>query len=219
MYERCSLNTEPRTGRAEVPYFTSRVVPTGGKHFRHQTFGANHETTAIFTGCWSWPRNDRGRKAGNAQRMGAANVSHAAGADHRRRCAWGRTDIAARLIGQWLTVRLGQSFLVENRPGANNTIGTGAVVRAPPDGYTLLMSNSIDAINASLYQRLNYDFIRDIAPVAKARGRLLPPHSTKALVNRATSKGGMSKFCIAGLNLGTIDCRRWPQTSCADKWR
>jgi tripartite-type tricarboxylate transporter receptor subunit TctC/ABC-type uncharacterized transport system substrate-binding protein len=81
--------------------------------------------------------------------------------------AGGATDITARLIGQWLSERLGQFFLVENRPGANNTIGTGAVVRAPADGYTLLMANLVDAINASLYQRLNYDFIRDIAPVAR----------------------------------------------------
>jgi tripartite-type tricarboxylate transporter receptor subunit TctC len=81
--------------------------------------------------------------------------------------AGGATDIAARLIGQWLTERLGQSFFVENRPGGNNNIGTEAVVRAPGDGYTLLLANSVNAINASLYERLSYNFVRDVAPVAR----------------------------------------------------
>ena len=80
--------------------------------------------------------------------------------------AGGGTDIAARLIGQSLSERLGRS-LTENRPGGNNNIGTEAVVRAPADGYTLLMASSVNAINASLYQRLGYDFIRDMAPVAR----------------------------------------------------
>ena len=81
--------------------------------------------------------------------------------------AGGGTDIAARLIGPSLSERLGRSFLIENRPGGNNNIGTEAVVRAPADGYTLLMANSVNAINASLYERLGYDFIRDMAPVAR----------------------------------------------------
>jgi tripartite-type tricarboxylate transporter receptor subunit TctC len=81
--------------------------------------------------------------------------------------AGGFTDITARLIGQWLTERLGQSFFVENRPGGNNNIGTESVVRAPADGYTLLLANSVNAINASLYDRLSYNFVRDVAPVAR----------------------------------------------------
>jgi tripartite-type tricarboxylate transporter receptor subunit TctC len=81
--------------------------------------------------------------------------------------AGGSTDITARLIGQWLTERLGQSFFVENRPGGNNNIGTEAVVRAPGDGYTLLLANSVNAINASLYDRLSYNFVSDVAPVAR----------------------------------------------------
>jgi tripartite-type tricarboxylate transporter receptor subunit TctC len=68
--------------------------------------------------------------------------------------AGGATDITARLIGQWLTERLGRSFFVENRPGGNNNIGTEAVVRAQADGYTLLLANSVNAVNASLYERL-----------------------------------------------------------------
>jgi tripartite-type tricarboxylate transporter receptor subunit TctC len=78
----------------------------------------------------------------------------------------GPTDIAARPIGQWLSERLGQQFVIENRPGAGSNIGTEAVVRAPPDGYTLLLAYSSNAINATLYDKLNFNFIRDIAPVA-----------------------------------------------------
>jgi len=78
----------------------------------------------------------------------------------------GVTDLYARLIGQWLSERFGQPFVIENRPGAANNIATEAVVRAPADGHTLLMLNPTNAINATLYERLNYNFIRDIAPVA-----------------------------------------------------
>jgi tripartite-type tricarboxylate transporter receptor subunit TctC len=81
--------------------------------------------------------------------------------------AGGPTDIAARLIGQSLSERFGRSFLIENRLGGNNNIGTEVVVRAPADGYTLLMANSVNAINASLYEQLGHDFIRDMAPVAR----------------------------------------------------
>jgi tripartite-type tricarboxylate transporter receptor subunit TctC/ABC-type uncharacterized transport system substrate-binding protein len=80
--------------------------------------------------------------------------------------AGGGADIIARLIGQWLSERLGQFFLVENRPGGNNNIGTEAAVRAPADGYTLLLATSANAINASLDGRLSFDFIRDTVPVA-----------------------------------------------------
>jgi tripartite-type tricarboxylate transporter receptor subunit TctC len=78
----------------------------------------------------------------------------------------GATDILARLIGQWLSERLGQPFIIDNRPGAGSNVGTEAVVRAPADGYTLLLCSVTDAINATLYDRLNFNFIRDIAPVA-----------------------------------------------------
>jgi len=75
-------------------------------------------------------------------------------------------DIVARLIGQWLSERLGQPFIIENRPGAGTNIGTDAVVRAPADGYTLLLCGTPNATNAALYDKLNFDLIRDIAPVA-----------------------------------------------------
>src|SRR5437899_9026903 len=78
----------------------------------------------------------------------------------------GPTDILARLLSQWLSERLGQQFIVENRTGAGTIVGTEAAVRAPADGYTLLIAATSAAINATLYDKLNYDFIRDIAPVA-----------------------------------------------------
>ena len=78
----------------------------------------------------------------------------------------GATDITARLIGQWLSERLGQQFVIENRPGAGSNIGTEAVVRAAPDGYTLGLFGAPSAINATLYDKLNFNFLRDIAPVA-----------------------------------------------------
>jgi tripartite-type tricarboxylate transporter receptor subunit TctC len=79
----------------------------------------------------------------------------------------GTTDIAARLMGQWLSERLGQQFVIENRPGASTTIGTEAVVRAPADGYTLLLVGTPSAINTTLFEsKLNYNFLRDIVPIA-----------------------------------------------------
>ena len=78
----------------------------------------------------------------------------------------GDTDLVARLMGQWLSERLGQPFIIENRPGGGTNIATEAVVRAPADGYTLLSVGSTQAINATLYNKLNFHFIRDITPVA-----------------------------------------------------
>ena len=79
--------------------------------------------------------------------------------------AGGATDIQARLMGQWLTERLGQQFIVDNRAGASGNIGTDAVAKAPADGYTLLQIVTPNAINAALYPNLPFDFVRDIAPV------------------------------------------------------
>jgi len=80
--------------------------------------------------------------------------------------AGGPTDIIGRLIGQWLSERLGQQFVIENRPGAGGTIGIEAVVRAAPDGYTLLQVGAYSVVSAALYDNLNFSFVRDIAPVA-----------------------------------------------------
>ena len=78
----------------------------------------------------------------------------------------GTTDVLARIVAQWLSEKMGQQFIVENKPGAGNNIGVEAVVSAAPDGYTMLLVNPANGINATLYQNLNYNFIRDIAPVA-----------------------------------------------------
>jgi len=78
----------------------------------------------------------------------------------------GGTDVAARLVGQWLSERIGQPVVIENRPGAGSNIATEAVVHAAADGHTLLLVSTAHAINATLYERLNYNFLRDIAPVA-----------------------------------------------------
>ena len=103
-----------------------------------------------------------------------ASIGNAAAADYPNRpIKWvvpyppgGTTDVLARIMAQYLTERLGQPVLVENRPGAGNNIGTEAVVTAPPDGYTMLFVNPAHGINASLYKKLNFNFIRDIEPVA-----------------------------------------------------
>src|SRR5262249_39494315 len=78
----------------------------------------------------------------------------------------GATDITARIIGQWLSERLGQQFVIENRPGAGSNLGTEAVVRSPADGYTLGLFGTFNAINATLYEKLNFNFVRDIVPIA-----------------------------------------------------
>src|SRR6516165_2739704 len=83
------------------------------------------------------------------------------------------SDTAARLIGQFLSERLGQQFVIEKRPGAAGNLATEAVVRAPPDGYTLLLANGANAVSATLYEKLSFDFIRDIAPVASIAGAAL----------------------------------------------
>jgi len=84
--------------------------------------------------------------------------------------AGGGIDITARLIGQLLSERLGQQFIIEDRGGGGFTIGTEMVVHAPPDGYTLLLASLANAVNATLYEKLNYNFVRDIAPVAGIMG-------------------------------------------------
>src|SRR5262245_9964055 len=100
----------------------------------------------------------------------------------------GTNDICARLMGQWLSERLGRQFVIENRPGAASNIATEAVVHAPPDGYTLLLVNTSNAINPALYNTLHFTFIRDIGPVGASCGRpkswwLIRPFPPKAGLN------------------------------------
>ena len=114
--------------------------------------------------------------------------------------AGGASDITARLLGQWLTVRLGQQFIIENRPGAGTNIATEAVAKSPPDGYTLLLVSVANTVNATLYERLNFDFIRDIAPVAALiRSPLVME------VNPSVPASTISEFiAMAKANPGTI---------------
>jgi tripartite-type tricarboxylate transporter receptor subunit TctC len=121
----------------------------------------------------------------------------------------GPTDITGRLVGQWLSERLGQQFVVENRPGAGSNIGTELVVRAPPDGYTLLLVGTTNAINATLYDKLNFNFIRDIAPVAsimRAAGVMVVNPSVPAKTVAefiAYAKGNPSKINMATAGVGS----------------
>jgi tripartite-type tricarboxylate transporter receptor subunit TctC len=116
----------------------------------------------------------------------------------------GTNDITARLMGQWLSERLGQQFVIENRPGAGTNIATEMVVRAPADGYTLLLVGAYNAINATLYEKLNFNFIRDIAPVASI-GRV----PLIMVVNPSVPAKTVPEFIVfAKANPGKISRRR-----------
>jgi tripartite-type tricarboxylate transporter receptor subunit TctC len=118
----------------------------------------------------------------------------------------GGTDIIARLIGQWLSERLGQQLVIENRPGAGSNIATEGVVRAAADGYTLLLVSAAHAINATLYDRLNYNFLRDIAPVAGVIrvpnlmevNPSLPPKSVPEFIAYAKANPGKVNYASGG---------------------
>src|SRR5215467_6514485 len=117
---------------------------------------------------------------------------------------WGR--ISARLVGQRLSERLGQQFVVENWPGAAGNLATEAVVRAPPDGYTLLLANGANAVSATLYEKLSFDFIRDIAPVASIAGAalvmvtnlLFPAKTVPEFIAYAKANPGKINMAVAG---------------------
>jgi len=121
----------------------------------------------------------------------------------------GTTDIVARLIGQSLSERLGQQFIIENRPGAGGNVGTEVVARAPPDGYSFLLVTTTNAVNATLYEKLNFNFIRDVATVAGLiRTPLVlevhpavPAKTVPELI--AYAKGNPGKFSMASYGTGT----------------
>jgi tripartite-type tricarboxylate transporter receptor subunit TctC len=125
--------------------------------------------------------------------------------------AGGGVDITARLIGQSLSERLGQQFIIDNRPGAGTNIGTDAVVNAAPDGYTLLLATNPNTINATLYEKLNYNFIRDIAPVASIASTpgvmevnpLFPAKTVPEFI--AYAKANPGKVNIASAGIGAAD--------------
>src|SRR5215470_16710539 len=117
----------------------------------------------------------------------------------------GAADIMARLTGQWLSERLGQQFV--NRPGAAGNIATEAAVRSPPDGYTLLLANSVNAINATLYNKLNFNLIRDIAPVASIHREpnvmevnpSVPVKAVPEFISHAKANPGKINMASAGI--------------------
>jgi tripartite-type tricarboxylate transporter receptor subunit TctC len=119
-------------------------------------------------------------------------------------------DIVARLVGQPLSERLGQQFVVENRPGAAGNLATEAVVRAPPDGYTLLLANGANAISVTLYEKLSFDFIRDIAPVASIGGAIVmvtnpsfPAKTVPEFIAYAKANPGKINMASAGAGAST----------------
>ena len=121
--------------------------------------------------------------------------------------AGGGNDIIARLMGQWLSQRLGQSFVVENRPGGGGNLGTEYVVRAAADGYTLLLSSSANVVNTSLYDKLDFDFVRDIAPVASISyepnimvvNPSVPAKTVPEFIAYAKANPGTINFASAGI--------------------
>src|SRR5438874_551001 len=127
----------------------------------------------------------------------------------------GVNDTYARLIGQWLSERLGQQFYVENRPGAGGNIAAETLVRSAPDGYTLLLATSADAWNATLYDNLKFNFIRDsaaVAPISRAPGVLvvhpsLPAQSVPELIAYAKSNPG--KLTVASAGIGSAPHMYW----------
>jgi tripartite-type tricarboxylate transporter receptor subunit TctC len=120
--------------------------------------------------------------------------------------AGGTADIVARLIGQWLSEHLGQPFIIENRSGAASNIGAEIVVRSPPDGYTLLMVTATNATNATLYEKLNFNFIRDITPVARVAAipsvvevnSAVPTNTLPEFIGYAKANPGRINFASTG---------------------
>ena len=125
--------------------------------------------------------------------------------------AGGGTDIAARLTGQWLSERLGKPFIIENRPGAGSSVAAEVVVNAPPDGYTLLVAGTANAINTTLYDRLNFNFTRDIMPVAgilsspllMAVNPSFPAKTVSEFIAYAKANPGKINMASAGVGSGT----------------
>jgi tripartite-type tricarboxylate transporter receptor subunit TctC len=138
----------------------------------------------------------------------------------------GAPDIIARLIGPWLSQRLGQQFVVENRPGSGSNIGTEAVVRAAPDGYTLLIASSANTINATLYDKLNFVFLRDIAPVAgisRETGAMVvnpsfPAKTVPEFIAYAKAKVGGHRCLHPRSRRAVQDDDRGRHGSCALSW-
>jgi tripartite-type tricarboxylate transporter receptor subunit TctC len=162
------------------------------------------------------PRREFLRLAAGAAAMPVVSRSARAQSYPTRPVRWilsappgGALDIVTRLMGQWLSERLGQPFIIENRPGGGGSIASEAVVRAPPDGYTLLTVAMLAAVNATLYDKLNFNFIRDIAAVARISGEpnvvvVNPSFPAKSIVELiAYAKANPGKVNMASSGNGT----------------
>jgi Tripartite tricarboxylate transporter family receptor len=160
---------------------------------------------------FSASRSGRCRAADRVALCAGASLSNAAGALDCRVCPRGGNDIVARLMGQWLSERLGQPFVIENRPGGGGNIGAEAVVKAPPDGYTLLLVAPSSAINATLYEKLSFNFIRDIVPVASITRQpyvmvvnpSVPAKTVPELILYAKANPGKLNIASPGIGTGT----------------
>src|SRR5262245_59232701 len=184
----CSLTFEPPlSGTCRSPPFSGRVMPAAGIPLRPSFVRSIHARIARPRPFTRVQQRRSGRRTPMKRPHRRQFLHLTAGAAALPMASWiaraqayptrpvrlvvpapagGSFDITARLMGQWLSERLGQPFVIENRPGAGTNIGTEAVVRAPADGYTLLMVGTAQAINATIYDKLNFNFIRDIAPIA-----------------------------------------------------
>jgi tripartite-type tricarboxylate transporter receptor subunit TctC len=128
--------------------------------------------------------------------------------------AGGVSDIYARIIGQWLSERLGQSFIIENRPGASGTIAMDSVVRASPDGYTLLLTSGNDPVGASLYPEVRFNYIRDITQVASIAltsnvmevNPVFPAKTVPDFIDYAKANPGKINYASAGIGTGQHLC-------------
>jgi Tripartite tricarboxylate transporter family receptor len=193
----------PPAGEQSEKYFTDHPhLPQMRK--APELAGQRHEIfPQIFSSNIGW----RYRVARFATRRFWVRLSNAAGANRCRISPGGTTDISARLIGRWLSQRLGQQFVVENRPGAGGSIAFEMVARGTPDGYTLLVAGLPVATNAILYTNLNFNVIRDIAPVAgilRVPNVIMvnPSFPTKTLpefIAYAKANPGMINMATAGI--------------------
>ena len=200
-----SFDPEAGISRVEILHCAGRLPDWEVLSFREKLKrGSRHETSPpkiSVLGRWHC------RAAGCAAHCIGDRLSDSTGAIVVGYAAGGSADIVARLTGQWLSDRLGQQFIIENRTGAGTNIATEAVVNSPPDGYTLLLVTSANFINATLYEKLNFTFIRDITPVASLSREpavmvvhpSVPANTVPEFITYAKANPGKINFASGGI--------------------